>query len=295
MKKFNALKGDGLIYIVGETLLYNIAIMALIFLVNSYELSNILKLTFLVVNLYQFYYIFMYTSLYYSVNDSFICINSIFKFKNERIPFEDIKCYVRKSGAIKGIRLCGYGKDHFALGKSIIDKVGIVKMFSTSSKKDIIYFETDDMSFGISPEDVEGFENILKEKNIPIMQCHQTKSKTVNLYKDKRFFIPFILVTIAIVILTLNPFILYLRNMLPDKIPLSFDARFNPIKFGTGKQFAFKQMVYGALNMAILFCMHYVSYFYAKYDKKIAYKYIYISLASALLFLVMQIQILMKF
>jgi len=71
-------------------------------------------------------------------------------------------------------------------------------------------------------------------------------------------------------------------------MPLNFDAKFNPIKIGTGKQFAFTQMIYGVLNMALLFCMYYASYFCAKYDRKSAYKYIYLALIVAMIFLIMQ-------
>jgi len=81
-------------------------------------------------------------------------------------------------------------------------------------------------------------------------------------------------VSIIILTLTLNPFILYLKHGIPDIMTLSFDANFSPIKMGTSKQFAFTQMVYGVLNMALLFCMYYASYFCAKYDRKSAYKYI---------------------
>lgn len=85
--------------------------------------------------------------------------------------------------------------------------------------------------------------------------------------RTKKFLIPFLISSIIIIIMTLNPLILYLCNKLPLSIPLKFNAGFKPILFGSGKQFAFKQMVYGVLNMALLFCMYYAAYFYAKYDK----------------------------
>jgi hypothetical protein len=83
--------------------------------------------------------------------------------------------------------------------------------------------------------------------------------------------------------------------MIPNNMPLNFDAKFNPIKMGTSKQFAFTQMIYGVLNMALLFCMYYASYFCAKYDRKSAYKFIYLSLIVAMIFLIMQFKILINF
>jgi hypothetical protein len=78
-------------------------------------------------------------------------------------------------------------------------------------------------------------------------------------------------------------------------MPMSFDSKFTAIQFGTGKQFAFKQMVYGLFNMAILFCMYYAAYFCAKYDRKSSYKFIYISLILTLALLTIQIKILVTF
>ncbi len=101
-------------------------------------------------------------------------------------------------------------------------------------------------------------------------------NKNTNIFKDKRYFTPFIIVTIMILIITLTPMIFYLYNLLPDKMPLVFDAKFTPVGFGEGKQFAFKQMMYGALNMVILFCMYYVSYFTQNMIKLCLQIFIYI-------------------
>ena len=73
-------------------------------------------------------------------------------------------------------------------------------------------------------------------------------------------------------------------------MPLSFNSNFEPARYGTGKQFAFKQMIYGVLNMAILFCMYYASYFYAKYDRKSANKFIYVSFIVSIVFFLFQLR-----
>lgn len=78
-------------------------------------------------------------------------------------------------------------------------------------------------------------------------------------------------------------------------MPLNFNSNFIAIEYGTGKQFAFNQMMYGIFSMAILFCMYYASYFYAKYDKKYSKRFIYISLGISLILLLIQIKILYTF
>lgn len=294
MEKFKPMKGKGMPYIIGETILYNLFIILMVFLVNSYEFSNLFKMAFVVINIYQFHYIFMYNSLQYNVFDEYIEINSIFGLKKEKIFFKDIQGYCQCSGEIKGVKLYGYGKEHFALGKSIIDKIGTSKMYVTWSEN-VIYLKTEDITYGISPVDDDKFIVLLNNKGIKSSSWNYSTNKNINLYKDKKFIIPLIVVTIIILILTFHPFVLYLYNNLPEKMPLSFDSNFNPVKIGTGKQFAFKQMSYGILNMAILFCMYYASYFYAKYDKKSAYKFIYVSLGFSLLFFIIQIKTLLTF
>jgi hypothetical protein len=210
------------------------------------------------------------------------------------IPFKCIQGYKKASGYIKGVRLSGYGNNNFVIGRSVIDKIGSTYMFVTSTK-DIIYLKTEDMNYALSPENILEFEKNLKNKNINNLNWEYKPNKNINLYKDKKFFIPFVIVSIISLIITLNPIIMYLYNKLPTIMPMSFDSKFTAIQFGTGKQFAFKQMVYGLFNMAILFCMYYAAYFCAKYDRKSSYKFIYISLILTLALLTIQIKILVTF
>lgn len=294
MERYDSIKGKGLIYILGETILYNLIIMFLIYSTNSFELTYLLKMTLIVVNIYQFYYIFLYLFVDYTIDEKTLNINIIKGFVKEKILIDDIECYSRKKEKINGIKISGHGKDSFALGKSIIDKIGLTRMYVTSNE-DVIYLKTKDITYGISPQNGEKLEKTLKEKGIKNSEWEYSTNKNINLHKNKRYFIPFIISTILIIILTLNPFIKYLKGSLPSKIPISFDSSFNPISFGTGKQFAFKQMVYGVLNMVLLLCMYYASYFYAKYDERSSYKYIYISLAISVFFLIMQFKILNTF
>ena len=294
MEKFNSSKGKGLIYIFGETIFQNLIIMLLIYLTNSFEITYLLKIALIIVNIYQIYYILLCIFVNYTIDDRYLNINIIGGLTIDKILIDDIQFYNRKQGKIKGIKISGHGKDYFALGKSIIDKIGLVKMYVTSSK-DVIYLKTKDLTYGIAPEDGEKFEKFLKEKGVENSEWTYMENKNVHLHNDKKYFIPFIISTILIIILTLNPFIKYLKGTLPAKMPVAFDPSFNPIYFGTGKQFAFKQMVYGVLNMIVLLCMYYASYFYSKYDKKSAYKYMYISLAITMFFLIMQFKILNTF
>ncbi|MDU1322697.1 MAG: PH domain-containing protein [Clostridium botulinum] len=294
MKKFKPISGSGLISIVTNTIIYNAAVILIMLLVNSYEIMELLKICLIGLDIYFIYYILMYSTVYYCLDEENIYINSIFGLKRVVIPIKEIQCYKKQSGYIKNMRISGFSKYYYAIGRNIIDKLGNTYMYVTSNKT-ILYLKTDKINYGISPKNLEEFELILKQADVKEEDWQFKLNKNTNIFKDKRYFTPFIIVTIMILIITLTPMIFYLYNLLPDKMPLVFDAKFTPVSFGEGKQFAFKQMMYGALNMVILFCMYYVSYFYSKYDKNYAYKFLYISLFFSTVFLIFQIRILHVF
>lgn len=294
MQVYKSVKGSGVYYILGMSILGDLLLGVLVFLIDSYEVLSILKVAIIVFNLYQLYYILICSSLKYFVDDDGIQILSVLKLKNIKIPFTSIQGYQKAQGHIRGMKLSGCGKNHFAIGRAIVEKIGSTYMFITSTKN-IIYLKTDDINYGLSPENFHEFEKNLNDKNVNCISWEYKVNKNVNLYKDKKFFIPFIIVTVAVLILTLNPIILYFCNKLPAMMPLNFSSHFVVIKFGTSKQFAFKQMVYGLLNMAVLFCMYNAGYLCARYDKKSAYKFIYVPLILTFVFLIMQIRILLTF
>ncbi len=285
-------KGIGLYRLLGTMLIYNIFIILAVIFVDSYVISSLLKLFFVLFNIYQLYYIFLFTTLKYGIDDEFIYIINI--FKKIKISIAEIEAYQIFNGKINGIRLSGFSTNDFSLGKSFVKKVGTSNMFVTANKN-IFYLKYGEANFAISPASYDEFETVLVERGIHKLEWEYKWNKGISLHKDKSFMLPFFVVTIINIILTLNPFILYLMNKLPSTMPLNFDASFLPLEIGKGKQFAFNQMIYGVLNMAIQFCMYYASHFYAKYDRKSANKFIYVSLIVALAFLLIQFRILHTF
>ena len=105
---------------------------------------------------------------------------------------------------------------------------------------------------------------------------------------------PLILTSTIILFTTFFPMVLYILNKLPDVMPLVINVSKEAGEVGTDKQFAFAQMLYGLLNMAVMFCMYYAAHFCAKYDKKSAYRYMYISLLVAIVFLYLQMRLIMS-
>jgi hypothetical protein len=287
-------RGRGLGFMLLMALLYNVLILVLLRFTDSYIVDSLLKLMLISCNIYLTYYLLLFTSLKCTIDDQNLKISAMGSLKKVIIPLNEIEGYTTSSGAIKGVKLYGIASNSFAIGRTVIDKIGISRMFVTDNKK-IFHIKTKDMNYSVSPHDYEKFEETLKYHDVHQMQWKYKVDDSYKLHKDKHFILPFIVVSIIILILTLNPLVLYLKQSLPNSMPLNFDARFNQVKMGTGKQFAFTQMIYGVLNMVLLFCMYYASHFCAKYDKKSAYKYIYISLIVATVFLFIQFKILINF
>lgn len=291
---YKAARGVGVYFIIGLMALYDTLLIILINFANSYEIYNLLKLALISLNTYQLYYIIICGTLKYSIDEDNLYITSALGLKNEKIPFPQIQMYQKSQGHVKGVKLAGYGKSKFAIGRSFIDKIGNTYMFVTSNKN-VIYLKTDTISYGLSPENFQEFEGELKKRKISCFKWENKLNKNIPINREPKFFIPFIVTTIIVILLTLNPIAIYLSGKLPDKMPISFNTGFIAVKFGTGRQFAFKQMVYGLLNMGVLFCMYYAGYIYSKYDKKSSYKFIYISLIVAAFYLIMQVKILYTF
>jgi len=294
MDSYTSKRGPGLGSMLLRTALYNILIIILLKFTNSYIVDNLLKLLLVFCNIYQIYYIVLFESIKCTFDSEDLKIYAIWSLKKIVIPLNEIEGYTLSTGTIKGVRLYGIATNNFAMGKFVIDKIGLSRMFVTDNKN-IFYIKTKDVNYAVSPVDYKKFEETLISHKLQHIDWRFAANSSYNLHKDKHFFIPLMVVSIIILTLTLNPFILYLKHGIPDIMPLSFDANFSPIKMGTSKQFAFTQMVYGVLNMALLFCMYYASYFCAKYDRKSAYKYIYLSLFVAIIFLIMQLKILINF
>lgn len=294
MEVYRPLRGVSLIYIILLAVMWNIVMGVIMLVVNSYTVLSLIRVAVLGVNGYFLYFIAVSLSVKYVFGSNYISIKSLWGLRNIKIPFDSIEGYKVCNENIRGVKLSGIGNSKFAFGRSIIDKIGTTHMFVTSSRN-TIYIKTASIAYSVSPKDLNRFESRLKSLGILNHIGNYQLSKNTDLYKQKEFFIPFIIVTVIIIVLTLNPFILYLKNLLPEKIPLSFDSSFVPIKYGTGKQFAFIQMIYGVLNMVVLLCMYYASYFCAKYDRKSAYRYIYIAMITAATFLFTQLKILITF
>ncbi|WP_234121414.1 PH domain-containing protein [Clostridium hydrogenum] len=262
--------------------------------INLYTIIIFLKVFLIAFNIYQIYFLIKCITLKYYYDNSNFYIISWWGLKKVIVPFSEIEMYQKSDGEIKGVKLYGYGRNNFAMGVYFIENTGTVNMFCTSTK-DVLYLKAENSVYAVSPEDLSEIENTLKASSISMENWIYKRNKKVSLNKDKYFMIPLIIVAIIILAMIIIPAIAYWYNILPAKMPLSFDAKFNPLAYGTNKEFVFKQMLYGAYNMIILFCMYYAAYFYAKYSRKAAYKYIYISLVIAAIFLIMQIRILQLF
>lgn len=288
------IRGEATLYMFSVALITNLIIGLLFAVVNTYLLSTILLVTLIVVDLYFLYYFFLDLTMKYTLIDNHIIIRYFWDLKKVAVNVSDIEGYMITKEPIHGVKLAGMGNSKFSYGRDIVDKIGTVRMF-VSSEKNTLFFKTKKMCYAISPELIEPIEEALISCNIPNYIDEHNEDSRVELHKDKKFLILLSVVALIIILMMVIPSILYLRGSLPVNMPLSFDAAFIPIEYGSAKEFVFKQMIYGIMNMIILFCMYYAAYFCAKYDRKTAYRYLYISLIIVMVFFLIQVRILSSF
>lgn len=274
-------------FIILMTLLCDIFIILASVYLDDYVLNVFLRIFLIAFNVYQFYHIALFLTLKYAIDNEAIYIITLFGLKKIILPFEEVERYSKASGSINAVRLSGYGKKNFSIGKCFFRKFGVVSMYVTSSKN-ILYLKNNHEVYGISPENFKDFEDKLISKDISMRDWYAKITKPMGLYRDKHFMIPLIISIIIIAFFTLRPIILYYENLLPASMPLSFNIKFQATIVGTSRDFLFRQMSYGAFNAAILLCMYFAAHFNAKHHKKSAYKYLYISLGIAVIFLLIQ-------
>lgn len=290
-KPLERTKGSGFIILI--TFLCDVLIILGSIYLNDYVLNIFLRIFLIVFNVYQFYHIILFLTLKYAMDNEAIYIFTLFGLKKVIITFEEMERYSKVCGSINAVRLSGYGKKNFSIGKCFFKNFGVVNMYVTSNKN-IFYLKNNNGVYGLSPENFKSFEDKLISKDIIMGDWYAKVNRPISLYRDKYFMTPLVISIVVIVFFTLRPLILYYKNLLPASMPLSFNIKFQATIVGTSRDFLFKQMSYSAFNAAILLCMYFAAHFNAKHHKKSAYKYLYISLVIAVIFLLIQQRILSK-
>lgn len=257
--------------------------------IEMYILTVIFKIGILVFTLHQTYYILSAITISYCMDDDYIYIKSFLNLRNVKIKIKDIEGYVVKNDM--GVKLSGFSFAGMAIGRNYLEDIGITRMFVTSNKN-IIYILCKDISYCITPVDVEGFILTLKKDDIRVKVSRDKTIKENNLNRDKKFVIPLILSFLSIALIIFIPFLLYINGKLPETMPLNFNVGFTPMEIGISKQFAFQQMLYGSMNLVVLFCMYLAANCNQKYDLKSSYKYMFISLFMSVTTLIVQFRIL---
>lgn len=288
MEKFHGRKRLEIIPSILSCIGINLIGILIIYFIDSYLMLNLTKLVLIICNIFYIYHIGVWLTVQYLISDKEIKIVALGGLKKVIIPIENISSYTTEEGKIKGIGLSGLFSNKFAIGRIAVKGLGTTRMFVTNSSK-VIYIETKALNYGISPINPKAFEEKLKALNIPDDIWERTYNVAPRLYRDWKFMVPIAISTASILWITFGPIILYILNLLPNVIPLSLDSMGVVTEMGTDKQFAFSQMTYGILNMAVFFCLYYAAQFCAKYDKKSAYNYIYAATAVAVTFLYLQL------
>ena len=288
MKIYKQKPGFGSLYLIIMTVILNFALIFISMFIESYMINLFGLVALICSDIYQLYYIAISFTTRYIVDKDYITINTFCYLRNIKIAMKDIIEIRRENSKINGMVLDGYGMKKFAFGRIFIENIGTTRAY-ISDFKNILLIKTTKGNFAISPIDIDGICN-----DINIEDSKKTEDKkVVPLYKDKFFLLPFVTTFFLIIILIIIPLVLGMKdNYALNSMPLSFNERFEPIKWGTYTQFVVNQISYGLITAGILLCMFFTSSVYSKYDRKSCYKYMYLPLIVAIVLLFMQIQIL---
>lgn len=294
MTKFKAKRGQGILELLAYLFLGNALLIILNKIINGYLEKNLIILSSIIYSAICIYYILLDLSLAYEVYEDYIEINCFKGLKKIRINLKDINGFLEQDKVINGFKLSGFGKHKYCFGRCVVHNVGVARMFVTSSKR-VIYIHTEEISYGLSPENFCEFKKLIISKGIKEESFKLKINNVRDIIRDKGFYIPFIITSLLILGIILIPSIIYLLGVMPDKMPIDFSAHLVPCTIGGAKDFVGRQIIYGIMNMILLVCIYYASHFCAKYDKKLAERYIYLSLIVALVFLIFQIQTLVNY
>ncbi|WP_346920363.1 PH domain-containing protein [Clostridium sp. UBA7339] len=293
MNSFNSNKKLEIIPTIFTFVMFNVIGVWSAYVIDSYLMLSLIRVMLVICNIFYLYHIGVWLTVKYEITNSEVRISALGGLKKVILPLSDVECYTVEKGKIRGISLSGISSNKFAIGRIAVKNLGTARMFVTSGSG-VIYLKTQDISYAVSPKNSEKFLEILEGLGIEENTWTKKYNKVSRLHKDKKFMYPLILTSTIILFTTFFPMVLYILNKLPDVMPLVINVSKEAGEVGTDKQFAFAQMLYGLLNMAVMFCMYYAAHFCAKYDKKSAYRYIYISLLVAIVFLYIQMRLIMS-
>lgn len=292
---YNKEKGIGTIYILVLTIVMVGTLITMGKISDDFIMTNFLYIAAVIVFIYQCYYFGVSTKMEYILKEEYLEIKLFRGLKKVKIYYNKILEIRADNSFIKGIHLLGVGKRNFAFGRFYINKIGTCRMFVTNNEK-ALYIKTPDMIFGISPDKLDDFKAKLLVKVNSVETIDYTQRKVIPLHKDKYFIVPFLTNSLLILINFLLPLYLYYSGKLKvNKMPVTVNEQFYPVKWVSTLQFLQSQLLKGVFAMLIFFCIYYVSHIYAKYDRKASYWYMYIPMVITGSLLIFQIILLKNF
>lgn len=293
MSTYECKRGNGHLHILAIAITCNIGIFMLLRFIDVYEIVSLIKVFLVLFNVYMLYNAIFILTMKYLIDENNITISGLFGLRKIYIPLEEITSYFISREPISSVKLYGFSSKRFAMGRFVVNKIGTTRMFSTCFN--LIYLKTKGINYAISPKNLEVFQNILKQHNIKNGMWEYDYNNNEKLHSKKKLIILIILISVVIFTFTVTPLILFKMGLLPEEMPLTLNAKLIPIVMGSSKQFVFKQLTYGIINMGILLCMFFAAYSHIKYDEKTSYMYIYISFFISVTFFFMQFRILLQF
>lgn len=222
------------------------------------------------------YYLAFLKTLYYKIEDRVLTIGSAFWFMDVHIPVEKILYFTERITLLNHSGITGMISKRFSLGRGYIQDLGKVDMYITSSKK-TIFFGTMDEHFGISPENMTGFSQLLKKHGVQEAFVYRPLSeKDLNESAEKlRQY--FLLNTLMVMIYLAVPIYLYYQNRFPDYVTIH-QLHASMLSYVPAKVYMDSVITYGVTGFFVNLLFLFLTRAYRKVDLIYYYRIMFIPL-----------------
>ena len=194
---------------------------ALIILEEGKLITSIILILGFGLAIYLSYYLLMIMTLKYEVSEKGLSINSAFNLTNFFIDWKDINSYHESITLLEFDSILLRNK-RFAFGKVFNHNNHELNRFFITNNKKAIFLHTNKGTFGISPEDKDGFI-----RNLNIRNIHQSKDRNKINYtlfdlegnQEAKSIVRYIAVIVSFIIL--STILLSAFSLIPEVLNIS--------------------------------------------------------------------------
>lgn len=278
-------KKSGLVKAMFLAMTITIVSLVMLFIMSGNLRVKVMLVTLMLVTAgIGLYHILLAMTLEYRWTEDALCIEGFFGLFRIVIPFDSMVRYTRSITLISRTGLLGSVTRKYYIGNSIVNDMGIMRLFITNSKYSI-YLSTLKGIYGISPETPDDFCIHLDRLGIPMTE-NPDYLDTADRERARRKYRQFLAgAGFGLTLAALGPLALYNAGMLPPYL-MTWDASSpNVIYVATGS--LIRSHLWNCLfTLAILVLSGFTAKFFKRLDPYYYYRVLYLPASMVFLLIV---------